>query len=49
MKNIDDEDKFMIVKLFDKVGKLLDQCGYNYTRLSPKMTAAAWTTILNSA
>ena len=49
VKNINDENKFMINKLFDKVGKkYLDEYGYNNTRLSPKMTAAALTTILNS-
>ena len=49
IKNINDENKFMINKLFDKVGKkYLDEYGYNNTRLSPKMTAAALTTILNS-
>lgn len=49
LKNINYEDKFMINKLFDKVSKTyLDQYGYNNTKLSPKMTAATLTTILNS-
>jgi len=49
IKNINDEDKFMINKLFDKVSKsYLDQYGYNNTRLSPRMTAEALTNILNS-
>jgi hypothetical protein len=49
LKNLNDEDKFMINKLFDKVGKAyLDQYGFNNTRLSPRMTAEALTNILNS-
>ena len=47
LKNLNDEDKFMINKLFDKVGKTcLDQYGFNNTRLSPRMTAEALTNIL---
>jgi hypothetical protein len=49
LKNINAEDKFMINKLFDKVGKAyLDEYGFNNTRLSPRMTAEALTRILNS-
>lgn len=49
IKNIDAEDKFMINRLFDKVGKAyLDEYGYNNTRLSPKMTAEALKRILNT-
>jgi hypothetical protein len=49
IKNINAEDKFMINRLFDKVGKaFLDEYGYNNTRLSPKMTAEALKRILNS-
>ncbi len=44
-KNLNDEERFMISKLFDKVGKTyLDQYGFNntrVTRLSPRMTAEA--------
>lgn len=49
LKNVNDEDKFMINKLFDKVGKAyLDEYGYNNTRLSPRMTAEALKRILNA-
>ena len=49
IKNINAEDKFMINRLFDKVGKAyLDEYGYNNTRLSPKMTAEALKRILNT-
>ena len=49
IKNINAEDKFMINRLFDKVGKaFLDEYGYNNTRLSPKMTAESLKRILNS-
>ena len=49
LKNINAEDKFMINRLFDKVGKAyLDEYGYNNTRLSPKMTAEALKRILNT-
>ena len=48
IKNLNDEDKFMINKLFNKVSKsYLDQYGYNNTRLSPRMTAEALKNILN--
>ena len=49
LKNINADDKFMINRLFDKVGKAyLDEYGYNNTRLSPKMTAEALKRILNT-
>jgi hypothetical protein len=49
IKNINAEDKFMINRLFDKVGKaFLDEYGYNNTRLSPKMTAESLKRILNT-
>jgi hypothetical protein len=49
LKNLNDEDKFMINKLFSKVGRAyLDQYGFNNTRLSPRITAEALSNILNS-
>ena len=49
IKNINDDDKFMINKLFDKVSKsYLNEYGFNNTRLSPRMTAEALIRILNS-